>query len=255
MDQFIAEVISLKRHHAIELLHLARDNLELKATQHSQTARAELMTIETLYGDDKETWQKAKNLLSTLVGQDRARCIDALQKRSTYIRDHPINDELLTQHLFEGSRNNPRRATATGRNRSRSPRGNAPQGSNRGRSPTNANARRGNRPSTSTQNIENRPSTNTQGQSDRRPPSGQGRGSGRGGRRPRSNSRTRGALQFDRSNNMSRGRSPSNYNARSHNSLWNDNSNRGPSNKSRGKFTLSDDEASLITALRQSKYE
>ena len=182
------------------------------------------MTCQFIYKDDEAGWTKAKDLLSKLIGSDRAKCITALQKRATFLQQNAIDDATLKQHLLDGPRNTHR--ANTNRQRSRSP----------------ATSRSG------TSQTSRRRSPATTNTSDQRPPSGRGRG--RGGQRSRSSSRSR-VLQFSRENNNSRARSPRASNdVRSSNSLWNEQSS---TSRPRKALQLSKEEQAIISALRNTK--
>ena len=227
------------------MLHLASEQLHVRAAHHAATASAELMTIATLYRDDDQGFSRAKDLLSTLVGVDRAKCIEALKKRANHAKDNPLSDADFTLLLKDGSRNNRRPIP---RNRSRSPRktGRLP-GAARGRQPA-----RGTRPQENVENVRPPPNVST-ANTTTRPATNPGRGRGRGSR---SNSRNRGVLLFNRDNNNSRARSPSNFNPRSQNSLWSEETEYPRAQASRGRnYTLSRREQAFIDRFRNGDYD
>jgi hypothetical protein len=226
VELFLDQILTLKRMQALELLQLVKDELLKQSTRHGETGQACLMTCQFIYGENNDGWKKAKELLSKIVGADRAKCIAALQKREEYIRQHAVDDETLKKSLMEGPRTT--RRTPNTRSRSRSP-----VAANRGRG--RGRGRGARRPSPA-----NRPSSNANNA-----PPGRGRSQGK---RSRSNDRT---VQFSRDNNHSRARSPQGGpDVRSTNSLWNDN-RQAP--QSRRPFKLSSEEQAIIKALRQNK--
>ena len=188
------------------------------------------MTCEFIYKTDSASWNKAKDLLSKLVGSDRAKAITSLKKREDFLKDKPVTDEQIKGLLLDGSRNT--RRNTTSRNA-------------RSRSPTN---KRESRTSPKRRSPRRKPqSENT----DARPPTGRGRGRG-GQNRSRSSSRSR-VLQFSRDNYNGKARSPRNSpNARSYNSLWNENAQAKPQNRGKS-LKLNTEEEAIIKALRNSK--
>ena len=241
LDRDIAEIIRYKRMHAIETLKHTRDLLQTKAREHGVTGRAQLITCQIIYKDQDAAWNQAKDLLSQLVGNDRAKCITALKKRTEYLMEHPLSEDAISKQLLEGSRNGSRRQPPRNRSRSRSP------GQNQ------ENRRPNNRSNTASSSTTSRDNTTSSSNADSRPPSGRGRG--RGGQRPRSNSRSRNVLQFSRNNFNGRARSPQTTgDTRSTNSLWNeDNRGRPAPQRQRNSgrnLNLTPDEAALVRAFR-----
>jgi len=223
----VADIIRLRRHHALEVLHLARDLLLTTSRKSGATGRAQLLTCEILYTDRPDDWNRAKQLLSQLVGSDKAKCITSLNRRIESATRSVVTDEMLQKQLLDGPCNALRRGNTRG---------------SRSRSPSNSR-----KPNTNSNVPANPPQTDNQNQNPK--PAGRGRGRNN---RSRSNSRSR-ILTFSRDNNMSRARSPKNGpNVRSTNSLWNDSSrgrNRQPVNVRRN-YNLNREEARVVDALR-----
>jgi hypothetical protein len=221
-DQFLEAILSLKRVQALELLQVVKTELQRLAAKHHETGEACKMTCQFIYGNNAEGWQKANELLTKVIESDKSKCLAALQKRESTIRQNLIDDEKLKTHLLEGPRNTNNRRPPANRNRR-----------SRSRSPATTTRGRG-RGRNSRQSPSDRPGPrpNAQNQNTRM--------------RSRSNDRV---IQYKRDNNQSRARSPQNGpDTRSTNSLWNDNATR-----SRKPFRLSAEEEAVIKALRQNK--
>lgn len=242
LEPCIDEFVRLKRHHGIEVLQLAKTQLLARSKEHSTVGQACLLTCETIYAQDPEAWNRAKDLLSTLVGGDKARCTTGLNKRQEYVSQHAISNKDIIDLIQCTPRNKSRRAPLRNKSRSRS------------RSPFNQ-ASRGRQQSA----ANTAPVASTSQAQPPRPTNGFSRGRGRGGRRSRSNSKTRGAIQFSRSNINGRARSPTNSNARSTFSLWNEDQNRNPQARGRAargrgrSYTLTSKEAAFMEAYRSAQ--
>jgi len=164
-EPFLDEVIRLKRMQALELLNLTQHQLLLRATMFKEIGTAHLTTCQTLYGED-QGFTRAKDLLATLVGRDKAETITSLNKRYDQISEKPVSDDAITLRLVR--RNQPSATNSRQASRSRS----------------RSNSR--NRPDSTTDRENQAPQ-----RSNTRPPKGRGRGRG-GNNRQRSNSRGRG---------------------------------------------------------------
>jgi hypothetical protein len=104
VEQFLDEILSLKRIQAIELLQLVKQQLQTLAVKHHETGVACQMTCQFIYGDNVAGWQAANNLLTKIIDADKAKCRASLQKRETTTRQALVDDESIKTHLLEGPR-------------------------------------------------------------------------------------------------------------------------------------------------------
>jgi hypothetical protein len=236
LEPHLTSIIQLRKHHAIETMQLAKEQLTLRAQEHRAVGEACLLTCETLYGDDQNAWTQARELLTTLIGGDKTRCISALNKRVEQISANPTKDETISSFLTAGSRNQGRRTQNRPRSRSRSR--SRSQSPRRGRRPARQSPNRN--PGTSNPQGNNR-TNNT-----------------KGGPKPKGQYNNQNVLTFSRKNFNGRSKSPNNANPRSLNSLWNednDQPSRGKKNngapKNARNMKLSKDEETIIMAIRR----
>jgi hypothetical protein len=95
VDQFLDQILSLKRMQAIELLQLVKQELQRLAVKHHETGVACQMTCQFIYGNDGEGWQAANTLLNKIIDADKAKCMANLQKRETTTRQSLVDDDTI----------------------------------------------------------------------------------------------------------------------------------------------------------------
>ena len=132
---------------AADLLVEAADLLNIKATRDEQKVQMLLHTIEHSLAEDPAKYNEARNLLNSLIEQDKKAERDKLSRHALTIQRSPLTDDHITQAMSGFPRQtqgeNARSENNTSTSSSNRPRSRSP--GNRARSSINNSSQRGNR--------------------------------------------------------------------------------------------------------------
>ena len=94
-----SELVNIKRRHALEFSRAVARSLRDSALTSNRQGKLNLDTVETIYADDSNGFERASTKLTSLVSRDNTQENERLDRREELIARSPTTDQDIIDHL------------------------------------------------------------------------------------------------------------------------------------------------------------